>query len=154
MNIGKKVRQIRMHRHLTQRGLGLLVGLGEPGANRIAQYEMGYRTPKRNLLNKIAHALNVSNGMLSLETDDTLQTLLCHLLWLDQTNTTLIDLIPLDKANRPLPCNSSDKGHIGIVINDTAVQDILTYWHTEKSLLAAAAITQDEYFVWKLHTTL
>ena len=41
MNIGKKIRQIRMHRHLTQKGLGLLVGLGEPGANRIAQYEMG-----------------------------------------------------------------------------------------------------------------
>ena len=65
MNIGKKIRKIRMHRHLTQKGLGLLVGLGEPGANRIAQYEMGYRTPKRDLLNKIAHALNVSNGLLS-----------------------------------------------------------------------------------------
>ena len=154
MNIGAKIRQIRMHRHLTQKGLGLLIGLGEPGANRIAQYEMGYRTPKRDLLNKIAHALNVSNEMLSPEADDTPQTLLCHLLWLDQADTTLIDLIPLDKVNFPLHCNSSDKGHIAIVINDTAVQNILTYWHTEKSLLAAGAITQDEYFGWKLHTDL
>ena len=150
MNIGKKIRQIRMHRHLTQKGLGLLVGLGEPGANRIAQYEMGYRTPKRDLLNKIAHALNVSNGLLSPEADDTLQTLLCHLFWLDQADTNLIDLIPLDEANFPPPCNSPDKGRIAIVINDTAFQDILTYWHTEKSLLAAGAIAQDEYFGWKL----
>lgn len=150
MNIGKKIWQIRMHRHLTQKELGLLVGLGEPGANRIAQYEIGYRTPKRDLLNKIAHALNASNGLLSPEADVTLQTLLCHLLWLDQADTNLIDLIPLDDANFPPPCNSPDKGRIAIVINDTAFQDILTYWHTEKSLLAAGAIAQDEYFGWKL----
>lgn len=112
---------------------------------------IGYRTPKRNLLNKIAHALNASNGLLSPEADVTLQTLLCHLLWLDQADTNLIDLIPLDDANFPPPCNSPDKGRIAIVINDTAFQDILTYWHTEKSLLAAGAITQDGYFGWKLN---
>ena len=59
MKIGVRIRQIRQHRHMTQRELGEKIGLGKNGANRIAQYEMGYRTPKRDQLNKIAHALNV-----------------------------------------------------------------------------------------------
>ena len=90
MKIGVRIRQIRQHRHMTQRELGEKIGLGKNGANRIAQYEMGYRTPKRDQLNKIAHALNVPEEMLSLEAEETLQALLHNLLWLDQDDTTLI----------------------------------------------------------------
>ena len=85
MRIGAKIRQIRQHRHLTQRVLGEKIGLGKNGANRIAQYEMGYRTPKRDQLNKIAHALNVSEKTFSLEADETLQALLHNLLWLSKS---------------------------------------------------------------------
>lgn len=46
MKIGTKIRLIRQHRHMTQRELGERIGLGASGANRIAQYEIGYRTPK------------------------------------------------------------------------------------------------------------
>lgn len=92
MKIGAKMRQIRQHRQLTQRELGEKIGLGKNGANRIAQYEMGYRTPKRDQLNKIAHALNVPEEMLFLEAGETMQTLLHNLIWLDQDDTTLIEL--------------------------------------------------------------
>ena len=85
MRIGAKIRQIRQHRHLTQRELGEKIGLGKNGANRIAQYEMGYRTPKRDQLNIIAHALNVSEKTFSLEADETLQALLHNLLWLSKS---------------------------------------------------------------------
>ena len=85
MKIGARIRQIRQHRHLTQRELGEKIGLGKNGANRIAQYEMGYRTPKRDQLNKIAHALNVSEKTFSLEADETLQALLHNLLWLSKS---------------------------------------------------------------------
>ena len=85
MRIGAKIRQIRQHRHLTQRELGEKIGLGKSGANRIAQYEMGYRNPKRDQLNKIAHALNVSEKTFSLEADETLQALLHNLLWLSKS---------------------------------------------------------------------
>lgn len=44
MKIGTKIRLIRQHRHMTQRELGERIGLGASGANRIAQYEIGYRT--------------------------------------------------------------------------------------------------------------
>lgn len=47
MNIGEKIKRIRQHRRMTQKELGKLVDLS---ANRIAQYEMGYRVPKKGLL--------------------------------------------------------------------------------------------------------
>ena len=50
MKIGEKIRKIRQHRHLMQRELGEKIGLGKNGANRIAQYEMKYQTPKRDQL--------------------------------------------------------------------------------------------------------
>lgn len=53
MNIGEKIKRIRQHRRMTQKELGELVDLS---ANRIAQYEMGYRVPKKPLLNQIAGA--------------------------------------------------------------------------------------------------
>ena len=42
----------------THPGIGLAIGFKEKGAdNRIAQYEMNYRIPKRELLGKIAEVL-------------------------------------------------------------------------------------------------
>ena len=111
MKIGVRIRQIRQHRHLTQRELGEKIGLGKSGANRIAQYEMGYRNPKRDQLNKIAHALNVSAKTLSLEGDETLRKLLQTLFWLDQEDASLIELIPASNH-----CNLSENGHVSIVI--------------------------------------
>lgn len=100
MKIGARIRQIRQHQHMTQRELGERIGLRKNGANRVAQYEMGYRTPKRDQLNKIAHALNVPEKMFSLEADETLQALLHNLLWLDQDDTTLIELIVCSKQRK------------------------------------------------------
>ena len=95
--------------------------MGKSGANRIAQYEMGYRNPKRDQLNKIAHALNVSAKTLSLEGDETLRKLLQTLFWLDQEDASLIELIPASNH-----CNLSENGHVSIVIHDTAFQEHLT----------------------------
>ena len=154
MKIGVRIRQIRQHRHMTQRELGEKIGWGKNGANRIAQYEMGYRTPKRDQLNKIAHALNVPEEMLSLEAEETLQALIYNLLWLDQDDTTLIELSLRNKENCPRPCKQIQKGCVAIVIHDEAVQNFLTAWSTEKSLLAAGVINQQDYFDWKTHTPL
>ena len=154
MKIGVRIRQIRQHRHMTQRELGEKIGLGKNGANRIAQYEMGYRTLKRDQLNKIAHALNVPEEMFSLESDETLQALLHNLLWLDQDDTTLIELYVLNKENCLRSCNRKGKSSVAIVIHDEAVQNFLRDWCTEKSLIEAGAITQEDYFDWKIHTPL
>ena len=153
MKIGTKIRQIRQHRHMTQRELGAKIGLGRSVANRIAQYEMGYRTPKRDQLNKIAHALNVPEEMFSLEAEETLQALLHNLLWLDQDDTTLIELSLRNKENCPRPCKQTQKGYVAIVIHNEAVQNFLRDWRTEKSLFEAGAITQEDYFEWKITMT-
>lgn len=134
---------------MTQRELGEKIGLGKNRANRIAQYEMGYRTPERDQLNKIAHALNVLEEMFSLEADETLQALLHNLLWLDQDDTTLIELSLQNQESWSRPCNQTEKG---CVIHDEAVQNFLGDWRTEKSLLEAGAITQEDYFDWKICT--
>ena len=154
MKIGDKIRQIRQHRHMTQRELGEKIGLGKNGANRIAQYEMGYRTPKRDQLNKIAHALNVLEEMLSLEAEETLQVLIHNLLWLDQDDTTLIELSLRNKENCPQSCDQTEKGGVAIVIHDEAFQNYLRDWYTEKSLLEAGVITQEDYFDWKIRPLL
>ncbi len=154
MKIGARIRQIRQHQHMTQRELGERIGLRKNGANRVAQYEMGYRTPKRDQLNKIAHALNVPEEMFSLEADETLQALLHNLLWLDQDDTTLIELYVLNKENCLRSCYRKGKSSVAIVIHDEAVQNFLRDWCTEKSLIEAGAITQEDYFDWKIHTPL
>ena len=46
MEVGQKIKLVRLHRGLTQKQLGDLLNLGDGGANRIAQYEIGYRVPK------------------------------------------------------------------------------------------------------------
>lgn len=60
MTIGEKIRRIRTFRGMTQKELGIAIGLDEKGAdNRIAQYETDYRVPKKDLLDKIAHVLEI-----------------------------------------------------------------------------------------------
>lgn len=56
---GKRIPFVRKHRHMTQRELGKRLGLGEGGANRIAQYEMGSRVLKEELLQEMAAVLDV-----------------------------------------------------------------------------------------------
>lgn len=150
MKIGDKIRQIRQHRHMTQRELGEKIGLGKNGANRIAQYEMGYRTPKRDQLNKIAHALNVSEKMLSKEEDETLQTLLQRLFWLNQEDSALIELFPVNEKKCQQPCNPTSPDHVAIVVHDQAFQNLLTRWNNEKIFLSGGIIDQNDYFGWKI----
>ncbi len=53
MTVGDKIRKIRTFRGMTQKELGVAIGLEEKGAdNRVAQYETNYRVPKKDLLNK------------------------------------------------------------------------------------------------------
>ena len=60
MTVGDKIKKIRAFRGMTQKELGVAIGLEEKGAdNRVAQYETNYRVPKKDLLNKIAEVLRV-----------------------------------------------------------------------------------------------
>ncbi len=64
--IGKRIRFIRKKRNMTMKCLGMAVGLPESSADiRISQYESGTRTPKNDLMFKIANVLGVSPDALS-----------------------------------------------------------------------------------------
>lgn len=54
--IGRRIRQVRMARGMTQAQLGKKIGLS---ADRVQKYENGYRKPKDDMLKKIAKALGV-----------------------------------------------------------------------------------------------
>lgn len=95
MNIGEKIKRIRQHRRMTQKELGELVDLS---ANRIAQYEMGYRVPKKPLLNQIAEALRVSPLALSDGGNGPANDILEQLFWLDEEQPVLSSWCPPSAA--------------------------------------------------------
>ena len=64
--IGKRIRFIRKKRNMTMKHLGKAAGLPENSADiRISQYESGTRTPKAELLSRIANILDVSPDALA-----------------------------------------------------------------------------------------
>ena len=66
LNTGMRLRHFRIQRGMTQKALGVAVGFPESSADvRIAQYESGARTPKRELLCQLAAVLGVSPSALT-----------------------------------------------------------------------------------------
>ncbi len=66
MAIGERIHFFRNKRGMTQKYLGQLLGFPERSADvRLAQYETGARTPKAELTNALAAALDVSPLALS-----------------------------------------------------------------------------------------
>ena len=104
MNIGEKIKRIRQHRRMTQKELGELVDLS---ANRIAQYEMGYRVPKKPLLNQIAEALRVSPLALSDGGNGPANDILEQLFWLDEAQPGVIKLVPTERGTARYNANPS-----------------------------------------------
>ena len=54
MKLGEKIKLVRKQRGMTQRELGERLHLDGNAANRIAQYESGFRTPKEGRIQEIA----------------------------------------------------------------------------------------------------
>lgn len=60
MNIGKRIRSLRIFRNMTQKELGDKLGYNSSPTIRIAQYEAGKRTPQKEAISNFADALDVS----------------------------------------------------------------------------------------------
>ena len=159
MNIGEKIKRIRQHRRMTQKELGELVDLS---ANRIAQYEMGYRVPKKPLLNQIAGALRVSPLALSDGGNGPANDILEQLFWLDEEQPGVIKLVPTERgtarynANPNLALHYDDNDNwpprspVAMWFDDTILDDFLKDWAAVQKKLYAGEITQAEYFEWKI----
>lgn len=72
--IGKRIRFIRKKRNMTMKHLGKAAGLPENSADiRVAQYESGQRTPKAELLGKLAKLFEVSPDAIKTPDLDTIE---------------------------------------------------------------------------------
>ena len=91
MDTGSRIKLVREHRGLTQQKLGEMLGYGKSSANRIAQYEMGYRSPKANRLKEIAKAMNIREEIF-LMPDETPIDLLRILIWYDWEHEGVLQL--------------------------------------------------------------
>ena len=61
MAIGDRIKRVRNLRGLTQKELGIAIGFDDKTADvRVAQYESSTRTPKEDMLKKIAETLDVN----------------------------------------------------------------------------------------------
>ena len=145
---------------MTQKGFGLAIGLEEKGADsRIAQYEINYRIPKRDMLEQMAVVLRVSPMNFSPGcSEDIMQTFF----WLDEDNPGAINLFQL--VRNPGKTNSSDNAAVRYNDNDDwpvhapvgmyfkygLVDQFMREWLLRKEELKAGSITRNEYFEWKL----
>ena len=162
MDIGQKIKLIRLHRGLTQKQLGDLLNLGDGGANRIAQYEMGYRVPKALLLKEIARVLDVQEDTFFLK-DQYLFDILRTIMWYDFEHRGTFELatVTLDSSIASTESKTPElHGNACTVLGDVVdpatvlwmnaplANVLMQEWLTRKQELASRAITKSEYFEW------
>lgn len=150
MKIGEKIKCIRIFRGLTQRELGLKLGYEERNADvRIAQYESGYRVPKKATLIEIARILNVNYINFITEVPSCAEDIMQTFFWLDENNGSFVHLFQID-------CNSGKNElpkhiQVGIWIDSSPINGFLEEWRQRKEQLKSGEISEDEYFEWKIN---
>ena len=134
MKLGEKIKLVRMHRGLTQRELGERLCLNGNVANRIAQYESGFRKPKESRTKEIAKALNIreENFFTRAETpEDIIRTMI----WYDWEHgcggSVPIDTILL----------FDDLEEVGVFLKE---------WYSQKKKLRMREISRAKYLEWML----
>ncbi|MCL2605706.1 MAG: helix-turn-helix domain-containing protein [Coriobacteriia bacterium] len=137
MAVGDRIKRIRILRDLTQRELGLAVGFEENTADvRIAQYETGTRTPKEDMLQKIAAVLDVNYRSIYEPTLYAAEDLMYTLFELDEHyNLSIHDF----------------DGKKCIAFNRKLLDDFIAEWQVRKRDLDDGTISRAEYMEWKLN---
>ena len=166
MIIGDKIRHIRNFRGLTQKELGLKIGLDAKSAdNRIAQFETNYRVPKKDMLVQIAEALDVNVMNFTGSTPGCAEDIMFTFFWRDEENRGMINLFQL--VRNPVKTNASDDravryndnddwpshAPVGIYFDYGIVNDFMREWLMRKEELKTKKITNEEYLDWKLNWT-
>lgn len=145
MDTGSRIKLVREHRGLTQQKLGEMLGYGKSSANRIAQYEMGYRSPKANRLKEIAKAMNIREEIF-LMPDETPIDLLRILIWYDWEHEGVLQLATSRTANTPPGKTVSPI----IYSEQLPLNRLLLDWADQKHSLSVRKITRADYLEWML----
>jgi len=145
--IGERIKRIRNLRKLTQKELGLAIGFDDNTADvRVAQYESGTRTPKEDMLRKIADVLDVNYRSIYEPTLYAAEDVMYTLFELDEHYGIQICNNPPngDFANG----NSKD---LSVNFGSQLINDFLSEWQQRKKDLADGVISKAEYMEWKLN---
>lgn len=146
MAVGDRIKRIRNLRGLTQKELGLAIGFDDKTADvRIAQYESGTRTPKEDMLRKIAEVLDVNYRSIYEPSLYAAEDVIYTLFELDEHYP--INLHAIEDNTDPL---SPDK-HIAVNFNAHLLDEFLAEWRQRKKDLADGVISKAEYMEWKLN---
>ena len=141
MAIGERIRYFRNLRGMTQKYLGMRVGFPERTADiRMAQYEAGTRTPKADLVEALAHVLEVSPQALTVPDIDTDIGLMHTLFALEDRRGFRIGEIDGEIFLR-LDKSDWNKFH--------SMFDMWNAWKEEAAKLEAGEITKEEYDHWR-----
>ena len=175
MQTGEKIKRIRKFRGLTQKELAVAIGLKETAANRITQYEIGYRVPKKDTLDKMAAVLRCNPLALYDVSGQTAEEVLQILFWLEESAGG-VNLFEMDhyhvsgtKGRRSkkaaqlselLPEDDIVRYHdndswpatppVGLWFDYGVLNSFLKEWMKKKEEFRAGKITKDEYFEWKI----
>jgi len=143
MAIGERIKRIRNFRKLTQKELGLAIGFDENTADvRVAQYESGTRTPKEDMLQKIAEVLDVNYRSIYEPTLYAAEDVMYTFFELDEHYGIQIYDTPRDD-------DSSE--NLSINFDSRLINDSLAEWQQHKKDLADGVISKAEYMEWKLN---
>lgn len=134
MNIGKRLRNIRNHRNLTQQALGEKLGIDEKSAGvRVIQYEKGLRTPRKEYVEKLSEVLNVMPEAINVPTIND-STGLMHLLFALEE---FFDLRITELDNKV--CLTFGK----------EVEPLLSEWYEKNKSFQNGDISENEYKNWQ-----
>lgn len=120
MTIGQRIKKIRNFRGMTQKQLGMLLGFGDNGDVRIAQYESDVRTPKSSVRLRIAEILGVSPNALSASISTNRRDFMQSIFWMEDLK------------------GGGD------------IYDCIKEWEIMKSKYESGKLSEKEYFEWKL----
>lgn len=143
MAIGERIHFFRSMRGMTQKYLGRLLGFPEKSADvRLAQYETGTRTPKADLINSLANALDVSPLALSVPDIDSYTGLMHTLFTLEDRYGLKIDEADGEVCLKVDVFKSKDAARL---------HEMLCAWRQAAYMLKVGEITPEEYDRWRYH---
>ena len=143
MSMGERIHYFRTLRGMTQKYLGVLVGFPEKSANvRMAQYEAGIRTPKKDVTNALAKALDVAPDALTIPDIDTDRGLMHTLFALSDLYGLEIDISDEDISLRI----NTEKGR-----DAKQLSRMLGEWKTMAARYHNGEISREEYDRWRYH---
>lgn len=141
MAIGQRIRFFRNRKGMTQKYLGEILGfVGKTSDVRMAQYESEARIPKQDLVNNMAHFLDVSTHALTVPDIDTYIGLMHTFFALEDMYGLKIDdmdgevVLRLDKSNYS---------------TYTSMDKMFRAWLAESKKLECGQCTREEYDDWR-----